>query len=132
MEEKRKQKPLIAVVPEDKYMSGQVTQAIVSAMFEKRGIAPGKQLILVASQYTRLIASSVLDIVEIESVRKLISAKTPYSRDVVLFVDGKQLTEKQTDALVQSLGFYSDIDLIKYTPKAYIVSWKQSKKEAAV
>lgn len=132
MEVKRKQKPLIAVVPEDKYMSGQVSRAIVPATFEDRGISVGKQLILVASRDPRVIADSVLDIVEIESVCKLISAKTPYSREVVLFVGGKQLTEQQVNALVEALGYYSDIDLLKYTPLAYIVSWKQSKKEAAV
>lgn len=132
MEVKRKQKPLVALVPEDKYMSGQVTRAIVPATFEDRGISVGKQLILVASIDPRVMEDSVLDIVEIESVRKLIAAKTPYSRDVVLFVDGKQLTEKQTDALIQSLGFNSDIGLIKYTPVCYLVTWKIKEKEAAV
>lgn len=133
METKRKKtKPLVAIVNEDRYMSGQVTCAIVSKIQEDRGIESGKQLVLVTSDDPKVIASSVVDIVTIEKVHKLISAKTPYRKEDAVWVGGKQLTEQQTDKLVDSLGYYSTAQIMKYTPVCYLVTWKIKEKEAAV
>lgn len=130
--ERKKKKPLVAIVNEDRYMSGQVTCAIVSKIQEDRGIESGKQLVLVTSDDPKVIASSVVDIVTIEKVHKLISAKTPYRKEDVVWVGGKQLTEQQTDKLVDSLGYYSTAQIMKYTPVCYLVTWKIKEKEAAV